>query len=131
VAIRWSNSRSASPAHAAPAFSLQLSALPPTEQDRRGPWFFEVTPTDHEKLREVNLDSAGPVEELPLREIAAAIDDPFDDEEPQSSFFSEGAMESGAGGEGGEGGEVGEGDQDSDAGGEEAEEAEGDEARRR
>ena len=72
-----------------------------SEHDRRGPWFFEVTPTDHEKLREVNIDSAGPVEELPLREIAAAIDDPFDDEE-QGNFFSEDAVDSEAGGEVGE-----------------------------
>ena len=86
---------------AATPFSLELSFLPPTEHDRRGPWFFEVTPTDHEKLREVNIDSAGPVEELPLREIAAAIDDPFDDEE-QGNFFSEDAVDSEAGGEVGE-----------------------------
>lgn len=70
-----------------------------SEHDRRGPWFFEVTPADHEKLREVNIDSDGPVDELPLREIAAAIDDPFDDEKPQSNYFSEddAAADAGAG----------------------------------
>jgi len=28
-----------------------------------------------------------PLDELPLREIGAALDDPFDDEEPQVYFF--------------------------------------------
>ena len=29
------------------------------------------------------------MEELPLREIAEAIDDPFDDEQPQSNYLSD------------------------------------------
>lgn len=49
------------------------------EQDRRGPWFYEVTPADRAKLHAVNLD-ANPLDALPLREMAEAIDDPFDDE---------------------------------------------------
>ena len=58
--------------------------LPPlrAEHDRRGPWFYEVTPADRAKLREVNID-ANPLDALPLREMAEAIDDPFDDEQPQ------------------------------------------------
>jgi hypothetical protein len=41
-----------------------------------------VTPADRAKLREVNID-ANPLDALPLREMAEAIDDPFDDEQPQ------------------------------------------------
>ena len=44
-----------------------------------------MTPADRAKLREVNVDSNGPMDELPLQEIAEAIDDPFDDEQPQVS----------------------------------------------
>ena len=51
----------------------------PSEAERRGPWFWEVTPADHEKLREINVDSNGPLDELPLEELGEAIDDPFDD----------------------------------------------------
>eukprot|EP00802_Teleaulax_amphioxeia_P023351 Tamp_23916.p3 GENE.Tamp_23916~~Tamp_23916.p3 ORF type:complete len:182 (+),score=52.72 Tamp_23916:2-547(+) len=57
-----------------------------SEHDRRGPWFYEVTPADRAKLREVNID-ANPLDALPLREMAEAIDDPFDDEQPQSNYF--------------------------------------------
>jgi hypothetical protein len=58
------------------------------EQDRRGPWFYEVTPADRAKLHAVNLD-ANPLDMLPLREIAEAIDDPFDDEHHQVMIASE------------------------------------------
>ena len=58
------------------------------EQDRRGPWFYEVTPADRAKLHAVNLD-ANPLDALPLREMAEAIDDPFDDEHPQVMIATE------------------------------------------
>jgi hypothetical protein len=81
-----------------PLSRCAFAAFP--EQDRRGPWFYEVTPADRAKLHAVNLDD-NPLDALPLREMAEAIDDPFDDEHPQVMIATE--KKRGEGGREGEG----------------------------